>query len=148
MPYVSKLFSLFLLGICLALAPAQAHASPRHSTQAEKSFSAVGQKASGLSAWYGQRAHGKPTASGKIFDSTQLTAAHRTLPFGTLVKVTNKRNKKSTVVKITDRGPSAKKYIIDISRQAANAIDMRKQGVAPVTLEIVALPAASKKKGR
>ena len=87
------------------------------------------------------RAHGRRTASGATFDSTQLTAAHKTLPFGTLVKVTNKQTKKSVVVQITDRGP-APGYIIDISRQAAINIGMLRQGRATVTLEIVALPAS------
>lgn len=139
MPYAIKLFFVALLGGWFLAAPVQAADS------ASQHFT-VGQKMSGLSAWYGQRAHGNRTASGKTFDSTQLTAAHRTLPFGTMVKVTNKKNNKSVVVKVTDRGPADKKFIIDISKKAAIDIGMLKQGVAPVTLQIVSLPSSSSKK--
>ena len=144
MPYVTKLF--ILLSLCLGMLTEPAHAresSRKGKTTAEKSQNqfAVGQKFTGTSAWYGIRAHGKRTASGTTFDCTQHSAAHRTLPFGTLVKVTNKSTKKSVVVQITDRGP-ASGYLIDISRQAAIDIGMRQQGSATVTLEIVALPAS------
>ena len=145
MPYVTKLF--ILLSLCCSLLAVPAHAresSRKGKSRTEKSETqfAVGQKYTGTSAWYGLRAHGKRTASGKTFDSTQLTAAHRTLPFGTLAKVTNKKNKKSTIVQITDRGPSSPSYLIDISRQAAIEIGMLRQGCATVTVEIVSLPAA------
>ena len=143
MPYVSKLFILLCLSVSLLAAPAQAAESSRKGkskTENSETQFAVGQKYTGTSAWYGLRAHGKRTASGKTFDSTQLTAAHRTLPFGTLVKVTNKKTKKSTIVQITDRGPSSHSYLIDISRQAAINIGMLRQGSATVTMEIVSLP--------
>lgn len=145
MPYAAKIF--ILLSLCFGLLAVPAHAgessASKGKTTSEKSETqfAVGQKFTGTSAWYGIRAHGKRTASGTTFDCTQLTAAHRTLPFGTLVKVTNKKTKKSVVVQITDRGP-APGYLIDISRQAAMDIGMREQGSATVTLEIVALPAS------
>lgn len=144
MPHATKLIILLSLCCCLLAAPAHADDTSRKGkSSAEKSEApfAVGQKFTGTSAWYGLRAHGKRTASGSTFDCTQLTAAHRTLPFGTLVKVTNKKTKKSVVVQITDRGP-APGYLIDISRQAAINIGMREQGSAAVILEIVALPAA------
>lgn len=145
MPYVTKLFILLSLCVGLLATPAQAGESSRKGkSKAEKTQTqfAVGQTYTGTSAWYGLRAHGKRTASGKTFDSTQLTAAHRTLPFGTLVKVTNKKTKKSAIVQITDRGPSSPSYLIDISRQAAINIGMLRQGCATVTVEIVALPAS------
>ena len=145
MPYVSKLFILLCLSVSLLAAPAQAAESSRKGkskTENSETQFAVGQKYTGTSAWYGLRAHGKRTASGKTFDSTQLTAAHRTLPFGTMVKITHKKTKKSAIVQITDRGPSSPSYIIDISRQAAIDIGMLRQGRATVTLEIVALPAS------
>lgn len=143
MPHVTKLLLLVSLSFCLLTAPAHAGNDSRPGTAptAKKQPTwAVGQKMTGVSAWYGKRAHGNRTASGARFDSTQLTAAHRTLPFGTMVKVTNKKNNKYIVVRVTDRGPRSKKYNIDISRQAAIAIGMLKQGVANVTLEIVSLP--------
>lgn len=143
---------IFLIVLCLCLLhlttlpSTPAHASPttRQSPARPAKF-AVGQKMTGFSAWYGQRAHGNRTTSGKVFDSTKLTAAHRTLPFGTMVKVTNLKNKKSVVVQITDRGPTSKKLIIDISRQAAINIGMRNQGIGKVTVEILSLPASYKK---
>lgn len=146
MPYVVKHSFALLCSICLLGMPVQAASAARQNTAPPKTIQAkppaVGQKMSGMSAWYGLRAHGNRTASGTTFDSTKLTAAHRTLPFGTMVKVTNKKNKKSVVVQITDRGPTAKKYIIDISRQAAIDIGMLKQGVADVILEIMSLPSS------
>ena len=99
-----------------------------------------GQKVSGISAWYGKRAHGNKTASGSRFDWRKMTAAHRTLPFGTKVRVTNMKNRKAVVVTITDRGPSSRRYILDVSRGAAEKLSMVKAGVASITMEILELP--------
>lgn len=95
------------------------------------------QALSGSASWYGGKFHGRKTANGERYDMNKLTAAHKTLPFGTKVKVTNKRNGKSVVVRINDRGPYAKKRIIDLSRKAAQEVGMIKSGVAPVTVEIL-----------
>ena len=81
--------------------------------------------------------HGEGTASGEYADPDGLTAAHRTLPFGTLVKVTNKRNGKTVVLKITDRGPFARKFIIDMTPAGAHALGFYSAGVTPVSLEVV-----------
>lgn len=89
----------------------------------------------GTASWYGPGFNGKKTASGKIFNTNHLVAAHRTLPFGTKVKVTNLSNKKSVLVTITDRGPYMHKRIIDLSKAAKNAIGMG--GTAKVVLQIV-----------
>ncbi len=94
----------------------------------------------GEASWYGESDHGNLTANGEIYDSFAMTAAHLTLRFGTLVKVTNVHNGKSVVVRINDRGPYAKGRIIDLSYGAANAIDMVQSGIAPVLLEIVSMP--------
>lgn len=107
---------------------------------------AVGQKMSGRCAWYGARAHGNKTASGATFDWRKLTAAHRTLPFGTKLRVTNKRNGKSVVVEVTDRGPKNRRYVLDISRQAAVNIGMKEAGEGMVTIEILDLPKSFVKK--
>ena len=85
---------------------------------------------SGLAAFYG----GGQTASGKVTRPTELTAAHRTLPFGTKVLVTNARNGKSVVVRITDRGPFDHGRIIDVSRAAARELDMIDSGTATVSV--------------
>jgi rare lipoprotein A len=89
----------------------------------------------GQASWYGAAHHGKRTASGSTYDQTKLTAAHRTLPFGTRVMVTNLSNGKSVEVEITDRGPYAGNRIIDLSRAAAQAIGMIESGTANVRLE-------------
>ncbi|MFZ3202846.1 MAG: septal ring lytic transglycosylase RlpA family protein, partial [Pseudomonas sp.] len=88
--------------------------------------------------YYGARHHGKKTASGERFDQHALTAAHRSLPFGSRVLVTNLRNEKSVVVRINDRGPYARGRIIDVSRQAAERLDMLRAGVVPVRVEQLA----------
>ena len=98
----------------------------------------------GLASWYGGKFHGRLTSSGEVFDTNTMTAAHKLLPFGTLVKVTNLDNGLSAVVKINDRGPFVEGRIIDLSRAAADEIGMLGQGVAPVSLEIVAFAPTDK----
>jgi rare lipoprotein A len=88
----------------------------------------------GMASWYGES---QTTASGERFDKRKMTAAHRTLPLGTLVRVTNTRNGKSVVVRINDRGPYGHGRIIDLSEAAAKQLDMIDAGVAPVTLEVI-----------
>jgi rare lipoprotein A len=92
----------------------------------------------GKAVYYSSVYHGRKTASGEVYDENALTAAHRTLGFGTLVRVTNQKNGKSVVVRINDRGPFGKKKerIIDLSLAAAREIDMVKAGVVPVLLEV------------
>lgn len=91
----------------------------------------------GVASWYGPGFHGKLTANGERFNQDDLTAAHKTLPFNTLVRVVNIDNGKSVVVRINDRGPYAKNRIIDLSREAAKKIDMLGSGTARVRLFIV-----------
>ena len=91
----------------------------------------------GTASYYGSRHHGKRTASGEPFNQHGMTAAHRSLPFGTRVKVTNLNNERSVVVRINDRGPHARGRIIDLSRAAAERIGMLRSGTAPVRLERV-----------
>jgi rare lipoprotein A len=88
----------------------------------------------GKASWYGPGFHGKRTASGERFDMNDLTAAHRTLPFGTRVRVHNVQNGREVVVRINDRGPRIKERIIDLSRAAAAALDLLQTGEAPVIL--------------
>jgi len=90
----------------------------------------------GEASWYGAQHQGKQTASGKIFDQARLTAAHRSLPFGSKIKVTNLANGKSVEVEITDRGPFAENRIIDLSQAAAKALEMIESGTATVRLEL------------
>jgi peptidoglycan lytic transglycosylase len=88
----------------------------------------------GYASWYGEA---QMTASGERFNKHAMTAAHRSLPMGTHVRVTNTRNGKSVVVRINDRGPYGKGRIIDLSEAAAKELDMIDAGVAPVTLEVI-----------
>ncbi|OPX33970.1 hypothetical protein B1H10_04650 [candidate division KSB1 bacterium 4484_188] len=83
----------------------------------------------GTASFYGAKFHGQKTASGEIFDMNKLTAAHRTLPFGTVCRVTNLANKKSVIVKINDRGPFVPGRVLDLSRGAAQALGAIPQGV-------------------
>jgi len=91
----------------------------------------------GKASWYGPGFHGKRTANGERYDMDDLTAAHRTLPFGTRVKVTRRDTGQSVVVRINDRGPFVRGRIIDLSRGAARRIDLDRDGVTRVTLRIV-----------
>jgi rare lipoprotein A len=92
---------------------------------------------SGMASWYGSVLHGHLTASGRRFNMYELTAAHRTLPFGSKVKVTDLRNHRSVVVTITDRGVLYPERVIDLSWAAAKELNMVKMGVDPVKLELI-----------
>jgi rare lipoprotein A len=94
----------------------------------------------GTASWYGPGFHGKKTASGERFDQNKLTAAHRSLPLDTVVKVTNLDNGKAVKVSINDRGPYAGKRVIDLSRAAARELDMTDDGTARVRIEVAELP--------
>ena len=97
----------------------------------------------GIATWYGYPYHGRQAASGEIYDMHKLTAAHRTLPFGTRVRVYNLENAKSVDVKVNDRGPFIEGKIIDLSRSAARALGFEKAGQARVRLEVLSVPAAA-----
>lgn len=93
--------------------------------------------ASGIASWYGPGFHGNRSASGEVFNQNAMTAAHRYLPFGTQVRVTNLNTGQSVVVRINDRGPFSRGRVIDLSAGAARAIGMIGSGVAPVSLEVI-----------
>ncbi len=92
---------------------------------------------SGEASWYGPQFHGRRTANGERYDMYGMTAAHKTLPFGTLVQVTNHRTGKSTIVRINDRGPYAHGRIIDLSKSAAQEVGLLGSGVAPVSIKAI-----------
>ncbi len=94
----------------------------------------------GIASWYGAPYHGQRSASGEIYDQEKLTAAHRTLPFGTRVRVRRLDRDGSVVVRINDRGPFVESRIIDLSHAAAAQLGITGGGVAPVTLELVETP--------
>jgi len=115
--------------------PVKALASP---SKPSNSSSASSSEFQGLASYYAEPYHGRKTASGEIFDSYgQLTAAHRTLPFDTMVRVTNKLNGREVDVRINDRGPFVDGRVIDLSERAAREIDMVTAGVVPVRLKVL-----------
>jgi len=91
----------------------------------------------GIASYYADQFHGRKTSNGEIFNMNDATAAHRTMPFGCKVRVTNIFNGRSTVVRINDRGPFRKGRIIDLSKSAAEKIGVVENGIAPVKLEII-----------
>jgi rare lipoprotein A len=91
----------------------------------------------GTASWYGEDFEGKPTASGEPFNMYDLTAAHPTLPLGTLVRVTNLRNRKTVVVRINDRGPIVPGRIIDLSYGAARVLNFKALGIQRVRLDLI-----------
>ena len=94
----------------------------------------------GIASWYGKDFHGRKTANGEIYDMYKYTAAHRFLPLGCHVKVTNLKNQKSVMVRVNDRGPFIKGRILDLSYMAARELDIVEDGIAPIKLEVVQLP--------
>ena len=97
----------------------------------------VGDRETGITAVYSDALDRHVTASGQLYDKTKLTAAHRTLPFGTTIKVTNLKNHTSVVLRVNDRGPFHKDRILDISAAAAVHLGFSRLGVGEVTLEVI-----------
>jgi rare lipoprotein A len=91
----------------------------------------------GKASWYGKQFHGKPTASGEAYDMFQFTAAHRNLPLGTWVRVTNMRNGRWIIVRVNDRGPVPTSRIIDLSYGAAQMLEFRAKGIEKVRLDLL-----------
>lgn len=115
----------------LSLAPPPLPAPPAVDPATVPSFVQTG-----LASWYGADFHNRHTASGERYDMHDLTAAHRTLPLDTVVRVTNLENDRSVLVRINDRGPFARGRVIDVSREAAELLGMTKAGVVPVRIEV------------
>jgi rare lipoprotein A len=134
-----------------SMAPTPAAAAPAPAAPAFKAPApAAGRDDAleGLAAYYSDRFNGRKTASGQVFDQNALTAAHRTLPFGTKVKVTNTKNDRSVVVRINDRGPTQPGRVIDLSRAAAGRLAMLQAGQVPVRLEVVVEAPVEKAKAK
>lgn len=135
-----------LMATCFLVVSAGAATVPNHPTpqarsksQAVKSLGTQAQPKPyqvGVASWYGKAFHGRATASGEDFDMFELTAAHKELPLGTWVKVTNLRNGKWIVVRVNDRGPYVGKRILDLSYAAARMLEMNR-GLTKVRLDIV-----------
>jgi rare lipoprotein A len=137
---MNRVLSILMVAVFLA-ASVGAAPVPDHPVSQSKTKSKTFQSGSkpyqvGRASWYGKRFHGRTTASGEDFNMFELTAAHRQLPLGTYVKVTNLRNGKSVIVRINDRGPYVGGRIMDLSYSAARMLDFR-AGVEKVRLDIV-----------
>ena len=120
-----------------AVAPPPPAAPAAAAPAAPVAPAATGDVTTGKAAWYGKKFNGRKTASGERFNAAALTAASNTLPFGTLVRVTNVKNKKSVTVRINDRGPKQPDRIIDVTRAAAAKLGMLKSGLAEVEIKVV-----------
>lgn len=129
LPRVLPLFAAILLSLG-ACSPSTAPPPP---AAHEASFSQ-----SGMASWYGAQHAGNKTADGERFDPQEMTAAHRSLPFDTIARVTNVQTGKTVKVRITDRGPYEKDRVIDVSASAAAALAIHKGGVTPVRIEVFA----------
>jgi len=126
------------LALALAMVSLRLQAEAPLAQTSTTSKTGVGTTETGIAIFYSDAMQGKAVASGEKYDKDALTAAHRTLPLGTMVKVTNLKNNKSVVVKINDRGPhGSNKRIIDLSRRAAQELDMIQDGKAQVRVELV-----------
>jgi rare lipoprotein A len=128
--------------VLLSLLPACAH---RGRAPAEPDR---GDTERGIASWYGEPYHGRQTASGEVYDMHELTAAHRTLPFGTVVRVTRRDTGARVEVRVNDRGPFIEGRIIDLSYAAAREIGLDTDGVAPVKIVVVDVRKAPKPKRR
>jgi rare lipoprotein A len=128
-----------LLAILVPATALAACGSIRHAGPHSASY-ADGAVVDGIASYYGDEYQGRPTASGERFDQAKRTAAHRTLPFDTIVRVTDPATGRSVVVRVNDRGPFVPGRVIDLSRSAAAELGILRRGIAPVTLEVLSGP--------
>lgn len=136
----AKILYLRLLPLLFVLLLASCHGSRNagntgNAGRANKATRGAVQK--GLGSYYASKFEGRATASGSIYKPGGMTCAHNTLPFGTLIRVTNTRNGRAVEVTVTDRGPHTKGYIVDVSRRAAVQLDIIEAGVVPVEVAVV-----------
>ncbi|QQE65899.1 hypothetical protein GFS31_25910 [Leptolyngbya sp. BL0902] len=129
-----------LLGNAPALSRVEGMPEPVRPAPAAPQVGIVTSTLTGTASWYGPGFHGRRSASGEVFNQNDLTAAHRTLPFGTRVRVTNLRTGQQVIVRINDRGPFSRGRIIDLSAAAAGQIGLRASGVGQVQIEVLSNP--------
>lgn len=133
---LSILMAAVFLVASMGAAPVPNHPVPRVSSKSKASQTVNRPYQIGNASWYGKKFHGRTTASGEDFDMFELTAAHRQLPLGTYVKVTNLRNGKWVIVRVNDRGPYIRGRIMDLSYGAARMLDFH-AGVEKVRLDVI-----------
>ncbi len=132
---MTRLFKGFVTAIALLLLFSAYASEPGRAAVGRASDRAY--EAVGVASWYGAKFHGRTTASGEPYDMNAMTAAHPSLPFGTKVRVTNLENGRSVVLRINDRGPFAKRRIIDVSRHAAEHLGFLGTGLARVRVQVI-----------
>jgi len=115
-----------------------------HGVDVQAATATVGSSETGQLAWYGRKFSGRRTASGERFNPNAMTMSHKTLPFGTRVKVTNLENQRSVTVRVNDRGPTQPDRIADVSHAAARKLGMTKAGIVDGQLEVVGAPSAKR----
>ena len=138
--YLRFSLALALVALLLAGCGHKKHARRTPPPPAPSAAPQPGHTETGMASWYGHPYHGRRAANGEIYDMEKLTAAHRTLPFDTWLRVGNLDNSKTVEVRINDRGPFVEGRIIDLSHAAARAIDMLGPGIARVRLEVIRTP--------
>ena len=136
------LTTLFSIGIQLTASVSQAKDTVKKRTKGQMKLRKVSSESKrssikGVASWYGKGFHGRKTASGVRFDQDAMMAAHKTLPFGTILRVTNLSNHRSCYVEVTDRGPYIKGREVDLSRAAARELGFTNAGTAHVSMEVV-----------
>ena len=138
-PTFAPTFALLaLVSLLAACASESARTTPGRAGEAGPQVAAATSAGQvGIASWYGGKFHGRTTANGETYDMHAMTAAHPSLPFGTKVRVTNLENGRSVVLRINDRGPFAKRRIIDVSRHAAEHLGFREAGLAKVRVEVI-----------
>jgi peptidoglycan lytic transglycosylase len=132
----------FIVSLLLALLAVSCATVPRSRTDYP-----IGYRETGVASWYGKQFHGRPTANGEIYDMYGLTAAHRLMPLGTVVRVTNRENGRSVTVRVNDRGPFVRGRILDLSYGAAQKLGMTVNGTATVAIEVLSGPNGRKVPG-
>jgi peptidoglycan lytic transglycosylase len=123
-----------------ALPPRERPPAAPRSPHGVRDFAAVAPLLEGVASWYGPGFHGKPTASGETYNQHQLTAAHPSLPLGTIIRVQNEQNGRVVWVRVNDRGPYKKGRVLDLSRAAAERLGMVDEGTAPVRISVLRWP--------
>jgi peptidoglycan lytic transglycosylase len=129
-----------VLGLGLAACALAAGCASSKAARPATARPAPGTRIVGFASWYGQRHQGHVTASGEVYDMNALTAAHRTMPFGTRLRVRNIENGRSVVVRVNDRGPWANDRVLDVSLAAAKALGMVGDGVTRVEVVVLGPP--------
>lgn len=152
MKVAHRLLGVVVFGLAsLQMSPAFSQVGDKPSAppeELEKNLESAPAAPAGLAAFYHAAFQGRRTASGELFDHKALTAAHKTLPFGTLVRVINLRNNKSVVVRVNDRGPMQADRVIDVTHRAATLLGFLQQGMTEVALEILPRGAAGYHRSR